>query len=445
MTSTWARSGLGPRLAACSRDSGRVEASSSSPRATRSVEPTARGFGGDPARCRWGWATRSTSSRLSPGKELPRWPQRTSIRWRREIPRAYAQRPAAWARRQAQTDIQVAAARVAAEREVLGRTRVELRDRIVGYQTLVEPSPPDEQLASAPYKGLAPFGSMTRQSSLAASSWWAGLPAASPKARCSLLVGPSGSGKSSLARAGLMSALSAGLLPGSDRVAASDDRRRPPRLRRSLDAALDELADPTVGGKSTHQLVLIDQLEQIFSRCDHTGHGQSFLDRLADFAADPARTTAVVATLRSDYFGRLSDSPTFAAAAADASEVIGPMTAEELQRAIELPAQRAGLRLESGLAAAIAADAHGKPGALPLLSTALLELWEQRNGSTLTWAAYRRSGGLAGAVAGSPRTPTADSPATSRRWRGRILLRTVGAGEDMREVSRRVPLARARG
>src|SRR4029453_11073947 len=78
------------------------------------------------------------------------------------------------------------------------------------------------------------------------------------------------------------------------------------------------------------------------------------------------------------------------------SVLVGPMRPEELRRAIELPASRAGFAVEPALVDVLVREVADRAGSLPLLSTVLLELWQAREGRTLTRAAYERSGGVRG-------------------------------------------------
>jgi WD40 repeat protein len=121
--------------------------------------------------------------------------------------------------------------------------------------------------------------------------------------------------------------------------------------------------------------------------------------------------------------------------------LVGPMQPSELRRAVELPAGRAGLRVEPELADALVDDVEGQPGALPLLSTALLELWQARDGNTLTLAAYRESGGVHGAVARLAEGTYARIPDEQKSLVRSLLLRLVGEGEGDAAVRRRAPLA----
>ena len=120
--------------------------------------------------------------------------------------------------------------------------------------------------------------------------------------------------------------------------------------------------------------------------------------------------------------------------------LVGPMRREELRRAIELPARRAGLRVEPSLTSALVGDVADEPGGLPLLSTTLVELWEERSGRTLRRSAYERSGGVNGAVARlAERAYARLSPPQRERARA-ILLRLTDAEQPV-PVRRRVALS----
>ena len=107
----------------------------------------------------------------------------------------------------------------------------------------------------------------------------------------------------------------------------------------------------------------------------------------------------MVLAVRADFYGRCAAYPELSRLLGANHVLVGPMTRDELRRAIERPRARAGLRVEPELVDALLADVEGEPGALPLLSTALLELWQRRDGRRLRLAAYARSGGVHGAVA----------------------------------------------
>ena len=107
----------------------------------------------------------------------------------------------------------------------------------------------------------------------------------------------------------------------------------------------------------------------------------------------------VVLAIRGDFYGHCGAYPDLARLLAANHVLVGPMTAEELRRAIELPARRAGVRVESELVNSLVVEAGDEPGGLPLLSTALVELWTARVGGWLRLEEHERLGGVHGAVA----------------------------------------------
>src|SRR5207237_7003337 len=110
---------------------------------------------------------------------------------------------------------------------------------------------------------------------------------------------------------------------------------------------------------------------------------------------------------------------------------------DELREAIAGPAQRVGLKLEAGLIDAIVADVGEQPGALPLLEYALTELFERRQGRTLTLDAYRSSGGVVGALARRADELYNGLDARGREMARQLFLRLVTPGEGTEDTRRR--------
>ena len=188
-------------------------------------------------------------------------------------------------------------------------------------------------------------------------------------------------------------------------------------------------------------LLAVDQLEELFTACRSETERAAFADALARAAADPHGRAVVVVALRADFYGRFAAYPALAELLGGNHVLVGPMQASELRRAVELPAGRVGLRVEPELADALVDDVEGEPGALPLLSTALLELWQKRQDNTLTLAAYRESGGVQGAVARLAEGTYARIPDGRKPLVRALMLRLVGEGEGDAAVRRRAPLA----
>ena len=248
------------------------------------------------------------------------------------------------------------------------------------------------------------------------------------------IVGPSGSGKSSALKAGLLPALQHGVLPGSGTWAIALLR---PGAHPA--AALQRaLADAAPDGRL---VIAVDQFEELFTACRDEAERAAFADALVAAVRDPRRRALVLIALRADFYGRCASYPELWRMLGANHVPVGPMRRDELRRAIVLPAQRAGLRVDEALVEALVADVQGEPGALPLLSTALLELWQERDGQRLAFPAYDRAGGVQGAVARLAERVYAElDPDEQTRARG-ILVRLAGVGEGGVAVRRRLPLA----
>jgi WD40 repeat protein len=264
------------------------------------------------------------------------------------------------------------------------------------------------------------------------------------------IVGPSGSGKSSVLRAGLLPALAERVLPGSERwrqVLMRPGERPLAELRRALarvadgsEADADDPIPAALGSLRADErlLVAVDQLEEIFTACRDERERDAFCDSLTSLAAD--QRIVVVVAIRADFYGRCASYPELAQRMDTNTVLVGPMRRDELRRAIELPARRAGLRVEPSLVAALVGDVADEPGGLPLLSTTLVELWEERSGRTLRRASYDAIGGVDRAVARLAERAYQRLTGPQRERARAILLRLTDADQPA-PVRRRVPLA----
>src|SRR5207342_1723745 len=125
------------------------------------------------------------------------------------------------------------------------------------------------------------------------------------------------------------------------------------------------------------------------------------LESLWVAAMDPASRVRVVATLRADFYDRPLRYPRMGSLLGSTTEVLSPLTAEELERAIVRPAEHSGLAVDRGLVPQIAADVADQPGSLPLVQYALTELYDRRKDGRLALDGYREIGGVGGALAAS--------------------------------------------
>src|SRR5439155_23624888 len=144
-------------------------------------------------------------------------------------------------------------------------------------------------------------------------------------------------------------------------------------------------------------VLVVDQAEEIFTLCRDESERRCFIELLAHAAAEDAQTV-VILSLRADFYGHCAAFPSLAALVQDHQALVGPMREGELRRAIELPAAKAGLTLESWLVSRILEDLGDEPGSLPLLSHSLLESWSRREDSSFRVHSYVDSGGVRAAI-----------------------------------------------
>ena len=237
-----------------------------------------------------------------------------------------------------------------------------------------------------------------------------------------VVTGPSGCGKSSLVRAGLIPALErAGhtvvvFVPGVDPQAA--------------------MTNALASSAASNPVLVVDQFEELFTFDDSSVERvRSSCARLAAYATG---TAPVVVTVRADHVAALAVDDDFAALAERGLHLVKPLTGDSLRRAIEGPAEAAGLRLERGLVDLLVRDCEGEPGALPLLSHALAETWQRRDGRVLTVEGYRATGEIRGAVARSADRLYESLPAEQRPKLRSMLLRLVAPSPDGEPVRSRV-------
>lgn len=258
------------------------------------------------------------------------------------------------------------------------------------------------------------------------------------------ILGPSGIGKSSLLRAGVLPALRAGALPGSTQwrqVLLRPGKHPADELDRALRGRVDDAVARLRRGERL--VVAIDQLEELFTVCEAEGERREFLETLVAAAADHERRVLLLCTLRADFYGRLSAYPLFAELLTRSHALVGPMDRHELREVIERPAARAGLEVEDRLVEVLVDEVADEPGSLPLLSTTLLELWQARDGRVLRLLDYRATGGVRSGVARLAEAAYRRLSASEQRVARDLLLRLADIGEGAPE-RRLVPLAEIR-
>jgi hypothetical protein len=251
-----------------------------------------------------------------------------------------------------------------------------------------------------------------------------------------VLVGASGSGKSSLLAAGVAATMieqgwaCSALAPGGDPQAA-------------FERLTGEIAEHLAAG---HRVVaVVDQLEELWTNEISDPQRESAITRLDHLAAQA--NVVVLAALRADFYAKALTSPSLAKALQNHQIVVGPMASSELVRAITEPARRARLDVEEGLLEVLLRDLAPASrtdvgaydaGALPLLSYALLQTWQRGGRHRLTVADYRAAGGIAGAVANAAEAVVENLTDTETALARRLFTRLVSVADEMSDTRRRV-------
>ncbi|MFF5516756.1 nSTAND1 domain-containing NTPase [Streptomyces coeruleorubidus] len=279
----------------------------------------------------------------------------------------------------------------------------------------------------APYRGLARFEPDDSDLFFGREALARDLLRLARAHRFAAVFGPSGSGKSSLLRAGLIPLLREG--PGADRPAVVRVLTPGERPAHTHGRALV----PQEGEPDTW--VIVDQFEELFTLCHDREERDRFLGLLLG-AREPESRLRVVVAVRGDFYGHCAEHRELAEAVSHANLLVGPMSGDELREAVTGPATTAGLNVERVLTARIVEEVGDQPGALPMLSHALLETWRRRRGRTLTLAAYEEAGGVRGAIAATAEQVYGDLDEGQARTARRILLRLVAPGDRTADTRR---------
>jgi WD40 repeat protein len=284
-------------------------------------------------------------------------------------------------------------------------------------------------------------------------------------ARFLAVLGASGSGKSSLVRAGLLPALKQGgglaeqaweivkFRPGAHPLEALAAQLTRLAIGGAMQQTLDGLGSDArtlhlavslaLGEKplEVRLLLVVDQFEEVFTLCREESERTALFANLLYAATVPGGATSVLTAMRADFYHRCGAYSELAQQLAATQYVVSPLPPEGLRQAVEEPARQVGLAFEPGLVATILADVAERPGALPLLEHALLEVWRRRQGSLLTLAGYRESGGVQGAIAKRAEDVFASLATDQQALAQRIFLRLTQPGEGTEDTRRRAALA----
>jgi WD40 repeat protein/serine/threonine protein kinase/DNA-binding XRE family transcriptional regulator len=277
------------------------------------------------------------------------------------------------------------------------------------------------------------------------------------------IVGPSGSGKSSVAKAGLVPALRRGGLPGSENWFVLDltpgahpwEEVEAALLRAAVnppESLLNQLQEGDRGllravqrvlpnDGETELVLIIDQFEEVFTIVEDDVVREQLLNSLVTAVLDERSRLRVILTLRADFYDRPLQYMDFGDLLRQRTVSVLPMTPDELEQAISIPALETGVQLEPGLTAAIIRDVGDQPGTLPLLQYVLTELFEERDKDIMTRAAYEAAGGVNGALARRADEIYEGLDNDTRDVARQLFLQLITLGEGVEDTRRRVRMS----
>jgi|GEM_PF-424261 len=359
---------------------------------------------------------------------------------------------------------------------VIFQTARVIREEAVATVTAVGPNP---------YKGLLAFSEedandfFGREKQVA--TLWDKLRAlldatAGHDGNCRLLavLGPSGSGKSSVVRAGLIPELARRPLPGykqarvavftpgthpiealagrlahiatNDPVPVAKTREFSEELRLSTASGtydgLRRIATqlPNVGVQPLY--ILVDQFEELYSICRDKDEQQQFINNILDAAADRSGYVSVILTLRSDFLGETSTHRLLNNIISQQNVIVPVMEVDELRRAITEPAKRSGYPLDDATVELLINETKDREGTLPLLQFALTRIWEGLEQGVQPAVTLQKMGGVGGALAAEARRIYESLPPKDQQTARRVFLGLVQLGEGTRDTRRRVALTK---
>jgi WD40 repeat protein/DNA-binding SARP family transcriptional activator len=332
---------------------------------------------------------------------------------------------------------------------------------------LAEQEHAPRKVGVCPYRGLSSFQEEDAQFFFGREAFAGRLVEAVQQQPLVCIVGSSGSGKSSAVFAGLLPRLHsrgdwlvAGLRPGgqpfhalanallrilSPELGATDRLLETRKLAHALAGGDLTLSDAVAAAlaqrpPARHLLLIIDQLEELYSLCPDPDLRHRFVDALLPSldsgGDDRAPGLALLLTIRADFMGQALAYRPLADALQGADLLLGPMNRDELRAAIEQPAEVQGAAFEPGLVERILDDVGAEPGSLPLLEFALTLLWERHSHGWLTHARYEEIGRVSGALAGYADEVLAGLAHADQAAARHIFVQLVRPGEGTEDTRR---------
>lgn len=315
-----------------------------------------------------------------------------------------------------------------------------------------------------PYKGLRSFGQSDTRDFFGRERFVdrlvARLGRAGSAGRFVAVVGPSGSGKSSAVRAGLIPALRQGAAPRShewftvEMVPATHPFEQlelalltvavkpPTSLLEQLSGnrGIHRAVERVLPEESSTLVLVVDQFEELFTQ-SAPDEAARFVDALVDAVRADHSRVRVVVTLRADFYDRPLGHRGLGELLRTGTELLTPMSPEDLERAVSGPAERVGAVCEPALVGELVAAVVDRPAALPLLQYTLTELFERRSENTLTMSAYRELGGVSGALVDRAEAIYVSLEADEQRATRQIFLRLVTVGDGSGDTRRRIAMS----
>jgi DNA-binding SARP family transcriptional activator/WD40 repeat protein len=324
---------------------------------------------------------------------------------------------------------------------------IDERPRALASRTLIQV----ELEQVNPYKGLRAFQEADAQDFHGREALVGELAERISTQRLLAVVGASGSGKSSVVRAGLIPSVAdkdwfvVTMVPGAHpleeleagllRIAPGEVPGLLEQLRnpdRGLVRAVRRILPPD----DSELLLVIDQFEEVFTTSTEE-EGELLLDGLVEAISDDRSRIRVIVTIRADFYDRPLRHRDFGTLLQDNTVNVLPMAPGELEAAITGPAAGIGVRFEPGLSDAIISDVGENAAMLPLMQYALTELYDRREGAQLTLAQYREIGGVTGALARRAEELYQQSEPEGQAAIHRLFARLVTPGEGVEDTRRR--------
>ncbi|MFI0448410.1 helix-turn-helix domain-containing protein [Actinomadura sp. 6N118] len=274
-----------------------------------------------------------------------------------------------------------------------------------------------------PYPGARPLGADEADLFFGRDELLEDLLKAVQRSPLTVLLGASGSGKSSLLGAGLLPKLTAS---GAAAVLFSPGAH-----------PLTRLPDVDADAPDAPAVVVVDQFEEVFTLCADEDERAGFLDALTRLVTS-AEATLVIG-VRTDFYGRCAQHPGLGALLGDAVHLtIGPVSEPELRAIVGEPASEVGLSVEPELVATVLTEAAQQVGALPLVAYVLRETWDRHQDGTLRLADYQATGGVTGAVVRTADDLYDDLDDGLRDLLRAVLVRLTAPGDGTEDTRRRV-------